>query len=87
MSVAYEHFHSLGIIHNDIHPANIMFYGDTPVTIGFDSCRPEGHDLSTVKRSHEWADERVKKAMPENDFDALREIRMWLAGDTDGFKS
>lgn len=72
-----RHLHSLGIIHNDINPANMMFdtcNGNTPVIIDFDSCRPKGHRLTIVKRTYEWADDNVKEAMPENDFNALREI-------------
>ena len=76
-----RHLHSLGIIHNDINPSNIMFDGNTPVIIDFDSCRPEGYDLSMVKRTYEWHDDNVKEAGPENDFTALQEVKLWLAGE------
>jgi len=35
------HMHSLGLIHNDIDPSNIMITeDDSPVVIDFDSCLP-----------------------------------------------
>lgn len=77
-----RHLHSLGILHNDINPSNIMLDGNIPVIIDFDSCGQEGHSLGTVKRTYEWYDENVKEAMPSNDIDALEEMRMWLLGDT-----
>jgi hypothetical protein len=41
-----HHLHSLGLVHNDITPSNIMFEGDgTPVLIDFDSCRKVGESL------------------------------------------
>ncbi|KOS41436.1 hypothetical protein ACN38_g7685 [Penicillium nordicum] len=81
-----KHLHGLGIIHNDINPCNIMFQGDTPVIIDFDSARPHGHDLSLVKRTHGWHDERAKAALPMNDLAALLEIQLWLLGEVDQFQ-
>jgi len=41
-----QHLHSLGLIHCDINPANIvMDEGDTPVIVDFDSCRRKGEEL------------------------------------------
>ncbi|CAI7597124.1 unnamed protein product [Penicillium palitans] len=81
-----KHLHRLGIVHNDINPCNIMFQGDTPVIIDFDSARPYGHDLSLVKRTHGWHDERAKVALPMNDLTALLEIQLWLSGEVDQFQ-
>ncbi|KAB8276577.1 hypothetical protein BDV30DRAFT_235647 [Aspergillus minisclerotigenes] len=72
--------------HNDINPSNIMFDGNIPVIIDFDSCGQEGHSLDTVKRKYEWYDENVKEAMPSTDIGALEEMRMWLLGDTSKLK-
>lgn len=47
-----HHLHSLGLIHNDINPSNIMLNGNTPVIIDFNSCRPTGESL-------DWTDIRV----------------------------
>ncbi|KAE8357034.1 kinase-like protein [Aspergillus coremiiformis] len=78
-----KHLHSLGLVHNDINPANIMFdERDTPVLVDFDSCRKIGeslHDPKT-KRTHEWHDPRVETALEKNDLDAFEELRIWLVG-------
>ena len=81
-----KHLHGLGIVHNDINPCNIMFRGDTPVIIDFDSARPLGHDLLLVKRTHGWHDEKAKVALPMNDMAALLEIQLWLLGEVDQFQ-
>jgi serine/threonine protein kinase len=81
-----RHLHGLGIVHNDLNPSNIMFHGDDPVIIDFDSSRPTGHDLSLVKRTHGWHDGRVMEALPSNDMDALQEIEAWLLGDIHRFR-
>lgn len=81
-----RHLHGLGMIHNDLNPCNIMFQGDVPVIIDFDSVRPQGHDLSLVKRTHGWHDERTKIALPSNDTNALLEIKLWLCGEYGQFQ-
>lgn len=87
-----RHLHSLGLVHNDINPSNIMIdedtdEEDTPVIIDFDSCRPVGESLEGVGRTFEWYDERVQRSLPSNDLDALDEIREWLRdGGTKHFK-
>jgi serine/threonine protein kinase len=42
MERGLEHLYSSGIIHNDINPCDIMFQGDNPVIIDFDSSRAQG---------------------------------------------
>lgn len=81
-----KHLHRLGIVHNDINPSNIMFQGDTPVIIDFDSARRQGLRLDTVKRTYGWYDEKINRALPSNDLDALREIRMWLSGESSDYQ-
>ncbi|KAM7191157.1 Protein kinase-like domain containing protein [Rhypophila sp. PSN 637] len=76
-----EHLHALGLVHNDINPSNIMLDGEMAVIIDFDSCRRIGESLEDVGRTYEWYDEQVKTALPQNDLDALEEIRLWLGID------
>ena len=84
-----RHLHSLGIVHNDITPANIMFAeDDSPVLIDFDSCREVGESLrdTGTKRTHEWHNPDDKTALKENDLDAFTELKTWLVGSvTDEF--
>jgi len=81
-----RHLHSLGFVHNDINPSNIMLYNDTAVIIDFGSCRRQGEDLEGVGRTYEWYDEAVQVAIPENDFNALEEIRIWLGDRSETFQ-
>lgn len=73
-----RHLHSLGLVHNDINPSNIMLDGDQAVIVDFGSCRPVGESLQGVGRTYEWYDEKVKQSIPENDLCALEEIQIWL---------
>lgn len=77
-----KHIHSLGLVHNDVNPSNIMRDGDGDdwVLIDFGSCRRVGESLHHVGRTYEWYDEAVEESLPTNDLDALREIRTWLEG-------
>lgn len=46
-----RHMHSLGLVHNDINPSNIMIdSADRPVIIDFDSCKQEGEKLGVKSR-------------------------------------
>lgn len=81
-----RHLHSLGLVHNDINPANIMFDGDgTLVLNDFDSCRRIGESLlgTGAGRTHEWHDEDVEVALVKNDLDAFQELKTWLVGSLD----
>jgi serine/threonine protein kinase len=83
---AIKHLHSLGIVHNDINPANIMLDEDgTFILIDFDSCRYIGEDLriTNTKRTHHWHDPAVGISLVKNDLDAFRELQIWLAGSSD----
>lgn len=81
-----RHLHSLGFVHNDINPSNIMLCNDTAVIIDFGSCRRQGASLDRVGRTYEWYDEDVEIAAPQNDFDALDEIRAWLGDESKEFQ-
>jgi serine/threonine protein kinase len=72
------HLHSLGLVHNDLNPSNIMVADDRAVIIDFGSCRKTGESLEYVGRTYEWHDEKIQQSLPENDLTALEEIRIWL---------
>lgn len=76
-----QHLHRLGLVHNDLTPGNIMFDDDgRPVIIDFDSCRPEGHSITAVRRTFHWCDQSVRRADPSNDLKTLDDIQAWLTG-------
>ncbi|KAJ5688599.1 hypothetical protein N7462_002991 [Penicillium macrosclerotiorum] len=78
-----RHLHSLGLVHNDINPANIMLdENNVPVLIDFDSCRRIGESLrdTRAKRTHEWHDPEVEVAAEKNDLDAFTDLKTWLIG-------
>ncbi|AEO56661.1 hypothetical protein MYCTH_2109153 [Thermothelomyces thermophilus ATCC 42464] len=81
-----KHLHALGLVHNDINPSNIMLDGDKAVIIDFGSCRRAGESLEGAGRTYEWYDEQVETALPQNDLDALEEIRIWLGDDSKPFQ-
>ena len=79
-----DHLHSLGLVHNDITPANIMREKDTGtlVLVDFGSCRRIGESLraTLARRTHEWHDPGVDISGAENDTRAFTELRTWLRG-------
>ncbi|KAK0718732.1 kinase-like domain-containing protein [Apiosordaria backusii] len=78
-----KHLHSLGLVHNDITPANIMLEEDgTWVIIDFDSCRHVGEVLrdTGAKRTYGWHDPDVTVSSEKNDLDAFFELEAWLFG-------
>ncbi|KAI9755883.1 MAG: hypothetical protein M4579_004096 [Chaenotheca gracillima] len=78
-----RHIHSLGLVHNDINPSNVMFDSDDiPVIIDFDSCSHAGESLSGVKQTFGWHDPDVQISTPDGDLAALAEIRVWLTAST-----
>ncbi|KAJ5721507.1 uncharacterized protein N7483_009441 [Penicillium malachiteum] len=81
-----RHLHSLGLVHNEINPRNIMLDYEKAVIIDFDSCRRIGEDLEDVGRTYEWFDEAQKQSNIENDLSALEEIRIWLGDDSKEFQ-
>lgn len=80
---AIKHLHSLGIVHNDINPANIMLDKDgTLILIDFDSCRYIGESLRSTetKRTWHWHDPTVDISSEKNDLDAFQDLQTWLTG-------
>ncbi|PTB69400.1 kinase-like protein [Trichoderma citrinoviride] len=76
---AVDHLHTLGLVHNDITPANVMIdeHG-SPILIDFGGLCRVGESLRTVKRTYGWYDEAVTEANKQGDIDALAEIEAWL---------
>ncbi|OIW28383.1 hypothetical protein CONLIGDRAFT_374720 [Coniochaeta ligniaria NRRL 30616] len=76
-----RHLHALGLVHNDLNPANVMITEeDTPVIVDFDSSSAPGTALDTAKRTHGWFDPDVRVSQESNDLNALAEMRVWLSG-------
>lgn len=87
IEAAAAHLHSLGLAHNDISPANIMFDSNgQAVLIDFDCCAPLGERLAKGGWVTGWkgplAGEGIKfeYSSAECDERAIREIRDCLAG-------
>lgn len=81
-----KHLHSLGLVHNDINPSNIMIDNHRAIIIDFGSCRRVGESLEDVGRTYEWYDEKVQHSLFENDLNALEEIRIWLGTSSRAFQ-
>ncbi|KAG6023046.1 hypothetical protein E4U19_004589 [Claviceps sp. Clav32 group G5] len=74
-----RHLHSLGIVHNDINPANVMFDElDRPVIIDFDSWQREGQKLGFKGGSLDWSIQGTEYARFENDFHGLSKLREFI---------
>ncbi|KAH8164427.1 hypothetical protein CIB48_g3816 [Xylaria polymorpha] len=73
-----RHLHDLGLVHNDLNPANIMMDGDNPIIIDFDSCKPEGEKL-LKGGTPEWSTEE-SYSKRSNDHYSLSKIREALFG-------
>ncbi|KAE8146927.1 kinase-like protein [Aspergillus avenaceus] len=77
---AIKHLHSLGLVHNDVNPANIILDEDgTLVLIDFESCRYVGELLrnTETKRTHHWHDPSIDISLERNDLDAFKILLMW----------
>ncbi|KAG5967439.1 hypothetical protein E4U56_000849 [Claviceps arundinis] len=71
-----RHLHSLGIVHNDINPRNVMFDElDRPIIIDFDSWQREGQKLGYKAGTLDWRIEGTEYARFENDFYGLSKLR------------
>ncbi|KAG6229008.1 hypothetical protein E4U25_007501 [Claviceps purpurea] len=74
-----RHLHSLGIVHNDINPDNIMFDEmDRPVIIDFDCWQQNGLELGIKKGTPDWWIEGAEFALFENDMFSLSKIKEYL---------
>jgi len=76
------HFlHALGLVHNDINPANIMLdHEGNAVIIDFDSCMPVGQEIGSRKAgTFGWIKEpALSISVPENDFYGLTLIAKFM---------
>lgn len=73
-----RHMHDLGLVHNDLNPANVMMDGDEPVIIDFDSCKREGDELGLKAGTYGWSLEDEECARRENDLYSLSKIQAAL---------
>ncbi|KAL2135787.1 hypothetical protein VTI74DRAFT_6992 [Chaetomium olivicolor] len=73
-----QHLHSLGIVHNDVNPSNIMFdENGRLVLIDFDSCRYVGEPIlaTGAKRTPGWHEHSVVLSRKMNDLEAFEEVK------------
>lgn len=65
-----RHMHDVGLVHNDVNPANIMTDGEggAAVLIDFDSCKKEGDKLGAKAGTEEWTRDEGEYARRENDW-------------------
>ncbi|KAJ5919966.1 hypothetical protein N7454_009801 [Penicillium verhagenii] len=83
---AIKHLHSLGLVHNDINPSNVILDDDGAlILIDFDSCRHMGESLrqSETKRTVYWHDASIETSLEKNDLDAFKDLQIWLCGPAD----
>ncbi|KKY27753.1 putative serine threonine-protein kinase [Diplodia seriata] len=74
-----QHLHSLGLVHCDLFPENIMMdENDVPVIIDFDCARPMGQGMSDKGTACEWTNPELTHAGPENDWYSVERIREFL---------
>lgn len=73
-----RHLHSLGFVHNDLNPRNIMMEGDNPILIDFDSSAREGQKIGLKQGTLGWTKEDLQYAHPDNDFYSISKIREFL---------
>ncbi|KAG6019233.1 hypothetical protein E4U19_007387 [Claviceps sp. Clav32 group G5] len=80
-----RHLHSLGIVHNDINPANIMLDElDRPIIIDFDAWQKNGQELGITKGTLGWRIEGSRYALFENDLFALSKIQVFMYDPSSG---
>jgi serine/threonine protein kinase len=82
IAAGIEHLHSLGLIHNDINPSNIMLDEDNnAIIIDFDSCKREGEKLGIKGGTFMWCEEGVDTSLKANDIYGFKEIEKLLRGE------
>ncbi|CCE34228.1 uncharacterized protein CPUR_08160 [Claviceps purpurea 20.1] len=74
-----RHLHSLGIVHNDINPYNIMFDElDRAVIIDFDSWQKNGQEFGRSKGTSGWMIEGAEYSLFENDIFGLSKMQEYI---------
>lgn len=82
-----QHLHSLGLVHNDINPTNVMVDEmDNAVIIDFDSCQQEGCKLGLKAGTRGWSMEGSEYASFENDTFGLSRLREYMFTCSNGFR-
>lgn len=78
-----RHLHSLGLVHNDINPTNIMVDGnDRAIIIDFDTCYRNGQKLGHKAGTWGWFMEGTEYAKFANDFYGLSKLRDYMLEQT-----
>jgi serine/threonine protein kinase len=77
--------HSLGLVHNDLNPRNIILSSATPpspIIIDFDSCKPLGTSMKGQKSfTASWARRNpLNVSVYENDYLSLGLLERYLGG-------
>lgn len=76
-----EHLHSIGIVHGDLQPANIMFDDDdNAILIDFDSARFCGELLDPLHKRSKYYTNEATHALPENDHYSLTRLEAFMEG-------
>lgn len=79
IELGIRHLHSLGLIHNDINPANIMVDDcDRSVIIDFDASYHHGEKLGLKAGTWGWFIAGTEFARYENDFFGLAKLREYM---------
>lgn len=73
-----RHMHSLGFVHNDLSPYNIMMEGDDPIIVDFDSSTREGQETGWKRGTPGWSMEGLQYGHPDNDFYSISKIREFI---------
>ncbi|KAI1462871.1 kinase-like domain-containing protein [Annulohypoxylon moriforme] len=75
------HLHSLGLVHGDLNPSNIMVDCDTAIIIDFDSCRRNGDPVGLKGSTLGWGTS-TDYACPESDLRSLAMIERYIFGES-----
>jgi serine/threonine protein kinase len=74
------HLHSLGLVHNDLNPHNILLNKDlSPVIADMESCMPVGYPAILAMGTPAWSGNWERSALV-NDEIALERIQLYLHG-------